>query len=129
MGILDPIAGQIYAAFRGKLKAATLWRAVPSVSAGLDGTGDPINPVPTTWPCEGFTDNYSDYFTTRGEVPEKDVKVMIFAASLPAGVRPETDDKVQIPARTGPWYQLRNAKTDPATALWTCQAFETEAPQ
>lgn len=130
MGILDgQLAKALFAGFKGKLLKGTLRRLIPSQSGGLDGLGDEIAPTPTTWPCEGFTDDYSDEFKARYGIPETDLKVCIFAQSIAAGsISPQKDDQVQIPAGTGPWYQLRKAKTDPATALWTCQAYGIRAP-
>jgi hypothetical protein len=125
VSLLDQIPAQIYAGFRGKLRLATLWRSVPSISAGLDENGDPLAAMIETWACQGFTDKYSDYFRLKGDVPETDAKVCIFGASLPVGIRPQKDDKVLI---AGQWWQIRNPQTDPADALWTCQSFVCAAP-
>ena len=125
-GLLDgQLARQIYAGFRNKLQKGTLWRAGIASSGGLDGYGDPIATDPQTWPMQGFTDAYNDVFRAQAGIPEGDVKVCIFAKSLPAGIRPGKDDKAFI---NGQWWQLRKAATDPATALWTCQAFACGAP-
>lgn len=125
MTLLDTLPALIFQGFRNKLRGATLWRSADSVSGGLDANGDPIATSVTEYPCQGFTDRYSDYFTKGGMVPETDVKVCIFGASLPAGVQPQKDDKVYI---DGAWWQLRNPTTDPAQALWTCGAYECKAP-
>lgn len=122
------LASAIFAGFKGKLLKATLRREVSSISGGLDELGDDLASTPMTWGAEGFTDDWSDAFKARAGIPLTDSKVCLFAKSLPAGVRPEKDDKVNIPAGSAAWYQLRNAKTDPATALWTCQAYECGAP-
>lgn len=121
------IASAIYSGFKGKLLKATLRRAGPALSGGLDIRGDPIATDPETWDCQGFTDGYSDYLKANG-IPQTDVRVQIFAKSLPAGVKPLKDDKVEIPKGSGTWFQLRRADTDPATALWSCQAFSVKAP-
>lgn len=126
MGLLDgQLSKAIYSGFKGKLLAGTLRRVDPSGSGGLDELGDPIGTVPTTWSCEGFTEAYSDAFRAAAGIPLLDLKVNIFAKSLAAGVSPSKDDQVYM---GGKWYQLRNIQTDPATALWSCQAFEVPAP-
>lgn len=125
-GILEgQLASAIYAGFRGKLKKATLWRLAAGSSTTLTPAGDVIDQAPEMWPCEGFTDGYSDYIRATAGIPTTDLKVCVFGASLPAGVRPLTDDKVLI---GGEWHQLRKANVDPAGALWTCQAFVCRAP-
>lgn len=121
------LAQELYNGFRGKLLRATLWRAAPDVSAGLDDRGDPNLTTIFTWACQGFVEDYSDIFRLRAEIPETDSKVNIFAKSLPAGIAPLKDDKVQMPAGQT-WWQLRKVATDPATALWVCQSFRCEAP-
>jgi hypothetical protein len=118
------LASAIYAGFKGKLLTGRLWRARSADSGGLDGRGDPISPAPISWTCQGFTDLYRDAFRPEG-VEIGDVKVCIFAKSLPEGVRPRKDDKALF---GGSWYQLRGAETDPATALWVCPAFATSEP-
>lgn len=128
-GILEgQLASAIYAGFKGKLSRATLWRRVLAASGALDQLGDSTEATPTTWGAEGFTDNYSDAFKAAAGIPVTDLKVCLFAKSLPAGVRPQKDDKVNLPAGSSNWYQLRKADTDPATALWTCQAYACAAP-
>jgi len=121
------LASAVYSGFKGKLLKATLRRAGPATSGGLDIRGDPIATDPQTWDCQGFLDGYSDYLRANG-IPQTDVKVCIFAKSLSAGVQPLKDDKVEIPRGSGTWFQLRRADTDPATALWTCAAFSVRAP-
>lgn len=123
-GLLDgQLAKQIYAGFKNRLQKGQLWRAGVAASGGLDAYGDPAATDPQTWNMQGFTDQYSDTFRATAGIPEGDVKVCIFAQSLP--VRPSKDDKAFI---NGQWWQLRKAVTDPATALWTCQSFACLAP-
>jgi hypothetical protein len=126
-GLLDgQIAKQLYAGFRNKLQTGVLWRGQPAASAGLDSFGDPLATDPATWPCQGFVDKLAYRFQGREGVPLTDSSVNIFAQSLPSGVRPQKDDKVQM--RGGQWWQLRAVDTDPATALWITAAFECKAP-
>ena len=119
-GLLDNLAGQIYAGFKNKLRLATLLRPVPSASGGLDSLGDPISTTIASYPCQGFTDNYDEMFRARAGIPETDIKVCIFGASLPSGIAPQKDDQVNIVGQT---YQIRRARSDPALALYTCQSF------
>ncbi|GGB00540.1 hypothetical protein GCM10011491_30930 [Brucella endophytica] len=116
------IAKAIYAGFKGKLLTGQLRQ---QSAGGLDEYGDPTPGTVTLSPMQGFTDEYDDAYRARAGIPETDLIVNIFAQSLPAGIRPGKDDKAQF---LGQWYQIRAVKTDPATALWTCQAFRIEAP-
>lgn len=123
------LAQAIYAGFKGKLLVGTLRRNVPVESAGLDADGDPAATVPRSWPTQGFTDEYSDFSRAQAGIPDTDVKINIFAKSLPAGVRPLKDDMASFTvAGVVSWYQIRRAATDPATALWVCQGFAIPAP-
>lgn len=114
------------------MRAATLRKSSVAVSGGLDAWGDPITTTAATYACEGFTEAYSDFYRTQAGIPVEDIQINIFAASLTtAGIRPDKDDQVlitgvMVDAET--WYQLRAVKTDPATALWVCQAFEIPDP-
>ncbi|WEX10283.1 hypothetical protein [Chelativorans sp. AA-79] len=116
------LAKAIYAGFKGKLLAGQLRQ---QSSGGVDEYGDPIPGPVTLYAMQGFTDEYDDAYRARAGIPETDLIVNIFAQSLPAGIQPGKDDKAQF---LGQWYQLRGVKTDPATALWVCQAFRIEAP-
>ncbi len=69
---------------------------------------------------------------SRSGIPNTDVKVNIFGASVP-GYQPAKDDIVRLDRKTktgvvSTWYQLRGSRTDPAQALWVCQAFVIPAP-
>ena len=116
-GILDGLAATVYRAFENKLDLGTLRQEQGGIQNDL---GDKVRSEVVEYPCQGFTDKYNDVFRARAGIPEGDVKVMIFGASLPAGVRPGKDDKVMMNAA---WWQIRKAETDPATALWECQSF------
>jgi hypothetical protein len=116
------IAKAIFAGFKGKLLTGTLRQ---QAAAGVDAHGDPIPGAVTLNPCEGFTDQYDDAYRARAGIPQTDLIVNVFAQSLAAGIQPGKDDKAQF---EGQWYQLRAVKTDPATALWVCQAYKVAAP-
>lgn len=125
MGLLDgDLQAQIWKGFKGKLLTGTLRRDGVPESGGLDSHGDPIDTTPTTWSIQGLVDNYTKYAKAQAGIPEADVKVLILAGQNPS-LRPVKDDRVLLGGR---WYQLRNASTDPAIAVWECQAFECEAP-
>jgi len=129
MAILDgDIASAIFKGFKGKLLTGLIrQRTVPS-SGALDQYGDPIDLEATDTAIEGFVENYDDAYRARAGIPETDLQVNIFAKSAPA-ITPGKDDIVKFTRGTvDTWYQLRRVKTDPALALWQCQAFEIEAP-
>lgn len=121
MGLLDTIGDTVYAAFKGRLRSGTLRREV--LSDDVDEYGDPSSVTIVTYQLEGFTDSYSAYFRSVAGIPETDVKVSIFGKSI--SVSPSKDDKVLM---NGTWYQLRTVSTDPALALYECQAFEIDEP-
>lgn len=122
MGLLNgQIAQQIFAGFKGRLLSGTLTRI--SGTGGVNDLGDPVGVSPQSWTCEGFTDNYSAMYRKGAGIPETDVKVSIFAASL--GTAPQKDDQVTFNSVT---YQLRSVRTDPATALWECQGSYVAPP-
>lgn len=127
MALLDgDIAKKIFAAFKGKLQTGLIRQISAPSSGGTDEYGDDLDGAPTDTACEGFVEDYDDAYRARAGIPDLDVKVNIFGQSIPT-ITPGKDDKVQMPTG-GQWYQLRRAKKDPATALWTCQAFAIPEP-
>lgn len=130
MGLLDGgIASAIYKGFKGKLLKGTLRREQPVGSAGLDSLGDPLATDPLTWACQGFTEDYSDFYRAQAGIPAGDVRVNVFAASLPRGIRPQKDDQVAfVRAGVTTWFQLRKNGTDPAEALWASPGFQIADP-
>lgn len=122
-GILEgTLAKAIFNGFKGRLLKGTLRRE--TLGTTLNSHGDPTGATVTTYSIEGFTSGYSDFYRAQAGIPETDVKVNIFAQSS-SGLVPTKDDYVQFQSV---WYQLRSVKVDPATALYTCQAFVTDAP-
>jgi hypothetical protein len=122
-GLLEgDIAKAIFAGFKGKLLKGTLRRE--TLGTTLDTYGDPTGDTVTIYPVEGFTSGYSDFYRMSAGIPETDLKVSIFSESSP-GLVPQKDDLVKFQGR---WYQLRSVNNDPATALYSCRAFEVEAP-
>jgi len=130
VGLLDgQLAQAVYDGFKGKLLGGALRREVLGESSGLDEFGDPISPTPQVWSLQGFTDEYSDFYKASSFVPTTDLKVNVFAKSLPAGIRPQKDDKVSLTqAGVTTWYQVRKVATDPATALWVLQSYVVPEP-
>lgn len=129
MGLLDgPLASAIYAGFKGRLSQGRLLRMQDA--AGVDDMGDATGETPVLFRLEGFEDKYSDFFRAGAGIPDTDLKVCIFGASLPTGTRPLKDDRVEL-TRAGvkTWYQLRKDGVDPAGALWECQAFVIPEPE
>lgn len=122
------IARDVFAAFKGQLQKGLIRQIGSVTSGGLDDYNDPIDGIPVLTACEGFVEDYDDSYRARAGIPDMDVKVNIFAQSIPA-ITPTKDDQVQMPKDTGPWYQLRRIRRDPATAMWSCQAFEIPAPE
>lgn len=129
MGLLTgDIANTVYRSFKGKLLSGIIRQLSIPESGGLDGNGDPIDAAPIDTACEGFDDNYSEYFERRFEIPDGDVVIGIFAKSIP-GVTLSKDDRVRFDRPEGSeWYQLRKTKIDPARALWQCQAYPIPDP-
>lgn len=128
MGLLDGgLAQSVYSAFKGKLLPGVIRRAVTPESGGLDARGDPIDVAYIEYPIEGFIEGYSDFLKGRDGIPETDAKVNFFAKSAP-GFIPGKDDQARIGPAGSQWYQLRQAGTDPATALWTCRSFQIADP-
>lgn len=125
MGLLDgQIANAIFNGFKGKLLKGTLRKFVVDQTVGLNTKGDPIAVDPVDYTCEGFVDEYSEFFRAQTGIPDTDCKVCIFAKSLPSGVRPLKDDLAQFQSV---WYVLRSGATDPATALWEGRATRIQA--
>jgi len=126
-GLLDgDIASAIYAGFKNRLLKGGLRRV--STTGTPDASGDPVPAGSVLWLCQGFTEDYDDHNRPAG-IPETDLKVNIFAKSLPVNVRPRKDDTVNfVQAGATTWFQLRNATIDPAGALWTCRAYVIPAP-
>ena len=121
MGLLDgDIAKQIFAGFKGLLLKGKIRQEVVS---GVDANGDPVTSVVET-SIEGFLDEYSEFYKASAGIPDTDFKANFFAQSA-ASVTPTRDDKIFL---GGKWCQVRKVNTDPATALWTCQVFQVQAP-
>jgi hypothetical protein len=129
MGLLDgDLAESIYQGFKGKLLSGIFYQRIVPESGALDALGDPTDLGYTPTPCEGFTDGYSAFTRAQAGIPETDLKLCIFANSMP-GVVPTQGNFAVLNTKLGPkWYEVRKRATDPAVALWECQAFEIPEP-
>lgn len=119
------LAKAVYAGFKGRLLKGQIRQKTYAMSGGLDQYGDPLAADDVTLTaCQGFVENYSDHYRANAGIPAEDVKVNIFAQSIP-GITPRKDDHATF---GGIWYCFRNVETDPATALWSCQAYVVPEP-
>lgn len=125
---LDGMAGSIYAGFKGKLHPGVIRRL--GAGTGLDGHGRPENPAPVIHKCEGFEDDYSAFRRAQDGIPRDSCRINIFAASIEPALEPTKDMLVRLDsARGSQWYKLRERiETDPAHALWQCEAQKAVAP-
>lgn len=130
MGILDAseLATSIYQGFAGQLLSGTIRNYQTPESGALDEYGDPIEISATPQTIEGFTEQYDASYRARAGIPETDLMVNWFSQSAP-GVVPVQDSVISMTQNSVvSWYQVRRVGTDPAQALWVCQAFEIEEP-
>lgn len=114
MTILDDIRAAIGGAFGDTslfFSDATLTR--PAQGGGWNaGTG-----TPQTYPCKAMIEAYSDHLRAVADIPGTDVRLMIVGTSI--AVDPLKGDRVTIGGST---WALIQVDTDPARAMWTCQA-------
>lgn len=134
VGILDgDIQKAIYEGFKGRLLKGVVRRYTTPESGGLDPLGDPIDSSDyTEWAIEGFRDEYSHFTRAQAGIPATDYKVCILAGSAP-DLAPRHGDLVRFDPKAGSYWSRLNGekggiKTDPATALWECQASPASEP-
>jgi hypothetical protein len=133
---LDGMAGSIYAGFKGKLRAGVIRRM--GAGTGLDGHGRPQNAAPIFHKMEGFDDDYSAFRRANEGIALTSLRINIFGASIdpPLPDKPTKDMLVRLdyPAANGQaaysrWFKLKERiETDPARALWQCEAQDAKAP-
>lgn len=125
MGFLDAdgMATDIWLAFKGELLLGTLRTTSVNMARGFDQYNDPVATTATDYAIQGFIEDYTVYDRAQAGIPATDVKFQFFSQSVP-GVRPQKDDAGQF---RGQWYRFRTVETDPAQALWVCQAFALDA--
>lgn len=100
-------------------RAATLHKSGGRVS---DGRGGSI-PTHVEYPCRALIDDYGDYARGMNDIPVKDRKALILAATL--AVTPKPGDVLEI---GGEGWELVEIRTDPATALFEAQARSSPIP-
>lgn len=117
-----PLAKRIDKAFKSsKLPlSGTLYR---EASTTLDANNDPVVTY-TSYTFRGYVDEYSDTRRATAGIPMGDRIAAIFGASL--SVVPEIGDVVKYPGYNH--MKLREVPTDPAKALYECQAYEVDDP-
>jgi hypothetical protein len=116
MPLIDTIAKQIAAGFKGKLNVATLRRDVPN--DGVDDLGDPLPAFHREYGFEGIIDTYSQLYKAQAGIPDTDVRILVIAGTL--STVPLRGDQVLI---KGGWYQVREVSKDPADATYTLQSY------
>jgi len=114
-----PLRKAIAQGFRGKLKIGTLSRSTASV---LDAYGDPLPSGEETYPFEGFVEGFSLYSRSQAGIPDADAKISIIGGSLPDGIVPQQDDRIEIGGQR--FNTVRLISVDPAGALYETQATE-----
>lgn len=121
MGILDTIRAEIAAGFKGKLRTGTLRR---TVAVALDSAGDAATATVHDYKFDGIRDSFDKRYAAQAGIPETDVRILLIAGSL--SVVPRQTDKILIDSA---WFQVRRiVEIDPATATYTLQAYQIEAP-
>lgn len=114
MSLLDDIRADIGAVFGDTslfFSDCTLTRAT-----GSGGWGEDMASA-TTYTCKAMIEAYSDHLRAVAGIPDTDVRLMIVGTSL--SVDPLKGDTVAMGGRI--WALIR-VDTDPAQAMWTCQA-------
>jgi len=114
MSLLDDIRADIGAVFEDTglfFSEASLTRATGSGGWGEDMASS------TTHPCKAMIEAYSDQLRAVAGIPDTDVKLMIVGTSV--AIDPIKGDTVTLSGRN--WALIR-VDTDPARAMWSCQA-------
>lgn len=134
VSFLDGMAGSIYAGFKGQLRTGVIRRLAGG--GGTDSHGRPQGTVPTFHTIEGFDDDFSAFRRAQEGIPRESLRVNIFGASIKPPIEPTVDMMVRLdyPATGGApaysrWFKLKERiDTDPAKALWSCEAQEARDP-
>lgn len=114
MSLLDDIRAEVGATFSDPalfFAPATLTR-----TSGSGGWGEGMTSF-TTYPCVAMVEAYSDHLRAVADIPDTDVRLMIVGTSI--SVDPLKGDTVTLNGRD--WALIR-VDTDPARAMWSCQA-------
>ena len=114
MSVLDDIRAEIGVVFSDTglfFSDATLTRII-----GGGGWSDD-SATPDEYPCKAMVEAYSDHLRAVADIPDTDVKLMIVGTSI--AVDPVKGDSVSVGGKS---YAINRVDTDPARAIWTCQA-------
>lgn len=115
MNMLDMIRNEIGNAFGDTslfFSDATLQRPTGSGGGWTRDTGQSLGIS-----CKAMVEAYSDHLRAVADIPDTDVKLMIIGTSIK--LTPRKGDVVTLGADS--WALIR-VDTDPARAIWTCQA-------
>lgn len=114
MSMLDVIRSEI----GGVFEDTSLFFAEAALTRSAAGGG--WNDAPGSaqkYACKAMISAYSDHLRAVAGIPDTDVKMMIVGTSIE--VDPLKGDTVTVGGRS--WSLIR-VDTDPARAMWTCQA-------
>lgn len=114
--VLDGIADQIFQAFKGEFRDATLTRQ-EFAGDSPDIAFDPPAPTETEFTCKALVTKYSFKLRAEGLVQANDRKVLILAPSL--SIDPIPTDRVTIGGTT--FVLSEDIAIDPANAVWVCR--------
>lgn len=110
------IAGEIASAFAGQLVTTVLIKVTPGTRGANLTAG--LQPTDVPYTCNGFIEDRREGNMRGSLVSQGGRIVSILGGSLPAGVFPETTDKVTIEGTT---YRIVETGRDPAGALYECR--------
>lgn len=115
MNILDEIRAEVGAV----LEDTALFFSEAALTRPAEGGGDwsGNSGQSQTFPCKAMVEAYSDHLRAVGDIPDTDIKLMIVGTSITT--TPRKGDTVRIGLRK--WSLIR-VDTDPAQAMWSCQA-------
>lgn len=114
MSLLDDIR----AAIGGAFSDTSLFFSDATLTHPEQGGGWNEAPAEAdAYPCKAMIDTYSDHMRATADIPGTDVRLMIVGASIL--VDPLKGDTVTLQGRR---WTLIEVSTDPARAMWTCQA-------
>lgn len=77
--LLDSLPNIINGAFKGLFYPAVMTVYVPVESPD---PADPLPPVPVSYPCRAYVENYSAYYRANSLIDAKDRKVIVLAKSM-----------------------------------------------
>lgn len=114
MSVLDDIRAEIGEVFSDTelfFSEATLTRATGSGGWDEEAGSTEVHD------CMALIEAYSDHLRAVSDIPDTDVRLMIVGTSI--AVNPLKGDTVTV---GGNDWSLIRVDTDPARAMWTCQA-------